>query len=622
VRRLPCLIAVSAATLALAAGSAAGGVVIHAVDTSAYPTIRVTVVTANPLTRPPMLREDGHNVTGVQATNLASAKSVVLALDHSRSMAGRPLADATAAARVFLAAKGSSDRVSVVTFGSRAGQLTGFSPSSSDGDAALRGLRTDAKEGTKLWDAVALGSQLLGAEPQRGRALVLLTDGRDTGSEASAEKAAEMARKAGVTVYVIGIEGTQFSPGPLRGLARATGGSYVGAHTTAELRGAYGAVATALRRTWQLEYATTARPGERVGLRARGDGGADTTQLTMTGPSGPGGAGASPLLPKPFLETAFGTLLLSLGVGFVVLLAGTFVLASVEGGRLRRRLAPHIGEARQRRRSEEEGRTAVFAGIFRATEEVFSGQRPWIALQRLLERADVPLRTVEFAYVIVGGALVGFVLFLLLLGSMFMAFLGLLVGGAAPIGWLILKAKRRIRAFEEQLPDFLVALAATLKAGHSFRQALKTVADEGRPPASKELNRVLTEARLGRPMEAALSEMSQRVGSPNFEFVITSVTIQRQVGGSLAGLIDMVADTVRQRQQFARKISGLTAMGRASAYVLMGLPFFMALMITLINPGYMEPLYHTSTGHQLIILGLVMMAFGCLVMRRIVAFKG
>jgi tight adherence protein B len=104
--------------------------------------------------------------------------------------------------------------------------------------------------------------------------------------------------------------------------------------------------------------------------------------------------------------------------------------------------------------------------------------------------------------------------------------------------------------------------------------------------------------------------------------VITSVKIQGQVGGSLAGLIDMVADTVRQRQQFARKIRGLTAMGRASAYVLMGLPFFIGFAITLLNPGYMNPLFHTSTGHKLIATGLVMMTFGCLVLRRVVAFKG
>jgi tight adherence protein B len=168
----------------------------------------------------------------------------------------------------------------------------------------------------------------------------------------------------------------------------------------------------------------------------------------------------------------------------------------------------------------------------------------------------------------------------------------------------------------------LITLAASLKAGHSFKTGLQTIVDEGRPPASKELKRVLTEAQLGRPIDEALSEMAARLGSKNFDFVITAVTIQRQVGGSLAGLIDMVADTVRQRQQFARKIKGLTAMGRAGAYVLMGLPFFVAAAITLMNGEYMDPLYHSSTGHKLIITMLVMMAFGSFLLRRITSFKG
>jgi tight adherence protein B len=168
----------------------------------------------------------------------------------------------------------------------------------------------------------------------------------------------------------------------------------------------------------------------------------------------------------------------------------------------------------------------------------------------------------------------------------------------------------------------LITLAAALKAGHSFKQGLQTIVDEGHPPASKEFKRVLTEARLGRPLNGALTDMSARLGSKNFDFVITAVTIQQQIGGSLAGLIDMVADTVRQRQQFARKIKGLTAMGRAGAYVLIGLPFFVGAMITIINPTYMNPLYHSETGHKLIYLGLGMMAFGSVVLKKIVSFKG
>jgi tight adherence protein B len=141
-------------------------------------------------------------------------------------------------------------------------------------------------------------------------------------------------------------------------------------------------------------------------------------------------------------------------------------------------------------------------------------------------------------------------------------------------------------------------------------------------PAAREFKRVLTEARLGRPMDDALTEMAARIGSKNFEFVMSAVTIQRQVGGSLAGLFDMVADTVRQRQQFHRKIRGLTAMGRMSAYVLVGLPFVVGSAIYLINREYMDPLLWTSTGHKLILLLLVMMGIGSAILKKIVSFKG
>ena len=180
-----------------------------------------------------------------------------------------------------------------------------------------------------------------------------------------------------------------------------------------------------------------------------------------------------------------------------------------------------------------------------------------------------------------------------------------------------------MRAIDDQLPDLLITLAASLKAGHSFRAGIQAVVDEGQPPASKEFNRVLTETRLGRPMDDALADMAERVGSNNLSFVVTAVTIQRQVGGSLAGIFDMVADAVRNRQQFARKIRGLTAMGRMSAYVLVGVPFFMAGTITLLNAGRTwRPLFQTGTGQKLLVVGLVMIGMGSLMLRKIVNFKG
>jgi tight adherence protein B len=196
------------------------------------------------------------------------------------------------------------------------------------------------------------------------------------------------------------------------------------------------------------------------------------------------------------------------------------------------------------------------------------------------------------------------------------------LGAYLPYGFVVLRAKKRLKAFDAQLPDLLTTVAASLKAGHSFRQGIQAVVDEAQEPASKEFQRVLTETRLGRPMDGALAEMSRRVGSKNLEFVLTAVTIQRQVGGSLAAIFDMVAETVRNRHQFARKVKGLTAMGRASAYVLIALPFFVLLAVTAINAEYMAPLYHTPTGHNLMFIGLGMIGVGSLFLRRIVSFKG
>jgi tight adherence protein B len=240
----------------------------------------------------------------------------------------------------------------------------------------------------------------------------------------------------------------------------------------------------------------------------------------------------------------------------------------------------------------------------------------------LIERADLPIRTVEFMYLMCGSAfLAGFIAAVAGLPSLIIIAV-LAVGAFIPYLVVYVKARRRLRSFENQLPDLLVTMAASLKAGHSFRQGLQAVVEEDQDPASKEFKRVLAETRLGRPMDAALSEMARRLGSKDFEFVITAVTIQRQVGGSLAGIFDMVADTVRDRQQFQRKIRGLTAMGRMSAYTLVGLPFFVLGTITLVNSEYMAPLYESHTGHMLLIVMLVMMAFGSLILKKIVSFKG
>jgi tight adherence protein B len=589
---------------------------IASLDTAGYPTVRATVVTPKPVGTAPSVTENGRPVVGFRAVNLGREKSVMLLFDRSQSMVGQAIVDASAAARQFVGAKPDRDRIAVVAVGKKAVQLTGFSSNPAEADAALRTIEVDKIRGTALYDGILVSTQALAADLNPTRVLILLTDGQEVSSDASLEQAIAAAREAHVTVYPIGIESPSFRPGPLQRLAEKTGGRYVGASGTKDLKAIYTALAEELRRTWQLSYVTSARPGDRIAVEAAG---AHAESIVPGARVVSRSEGSK--LPEPLFKV--GPVLLATIVGFLGLVATLFLMRAPVGSRLRRQINPHLGEQeRKSARGPVEERFATASSVLKATERAFGHLRAWHALHRLLERADVPLRTVELVYAAVGcGLLTGLVFAVLGMGPVFI-FVAMLVGGALPILVVWHKARRRLAAIDDQLPDLLVTLAASLKAGHSFRQGIQAVVDEGQPPASKEFKRVLTETRLGRPMDDALADMAARIGSKNVTFVVTAVTIQRQVGGSLAGIFDMVADAVRNRQQFARRIRSLTARGRASAYVLVGVPFFMLGSLTLLNREYMSPLYNTSTGHKLMIIGVVMIVIGSLMLRKIVSFKG
>jgi tight adherence protein B len=426
-------------------------------------------------------------------------------------------------------------------------------------------------------------------------------------------------------VYAIGIESGDFSKGPLQQIATATGGGYYGASSSAGLARAYDAFALDLARTWRVSYLTASRPGQQLTLTAAVAGhGSASTQATLPGstPSAPGD-GFVGLIPEQLFTSGFAALVVSLAVGGSILLAAALALATPSSTRLRRRLGPHVGGPRRRaKKASVRERFEGASGLLKATEQAFARFSFWRKLHAMLDRADVPLRTAEFFYCMAIPAFFFGLVAAVMASPPLVILAAMAIGGLIPLTVLWFKAKRRVNAIDEQLPDLLITMAASLKAGHSFRQAMQAVVSEGQPPISDEFKRVLTEAQLGRPIDDALAEMAVRVQSKNLSFVLTAVTIQRQVGGSLAGIFDMVADAVRQRQAFGRKIKGLTAMGRASAYTLVGMPFALALIITFINADYMSPLYHTSTGHKMIIGGLVMMAIGSYMLRKIASFRG
>jgi len=619
----------SAAAVILAflflAPAAAADVRIAGVDTSAYPEVRLTVV-APAGAAAPRLSENGVPAAGLQAVNLGRAKSVVLAVDRSQSMAGASIRDAAAAARAFVAAKGTNDQIEIVTFGHQAVSLTGFSSSAADADAALSGLGVDAHEGTALWDAVVRGATALAQQGQPGRVIVVVTDGQDVSSTATFAQAVAAARSAHAAVYTIGIDGPGFTPAPLRALAADTGGLFSEASSSGKLSALYAQIARQLSHTWQLRYVTAARPGRDVTLSASVAGAGTATRTVSLPDTGLATLPSTPpssVLPASAWKASLAPIVLAGAVGALVLLACWFAAGARRGSWLRTRLAPHLGPSERpvKAKRRKQGRSFV-RGVVAATEQAFANVKQFRAVQRLLTRADLPLLASELLYICLGCAVAVAFVFLVAGAPAILVVLFMFAAGAAPIFYVMSKARRRMKAFDNQLPDLLITIAASLKAGHSFRHAIQAVVDEGAEPTARELRRVLTETRLGRPMDEALAEMGERIGSKNLSFVLNVVTIQRQIGGSLAGLFDVVAETVRQRQQFARKIRSLTATGRMSAYVLGGLPFLVAALISLISPAYMSPLWHSSTGHTMVAVALVMLAIGSVVLKKIVSFRG
>ena len=235
-----------------------------------------------------------------------------------------------------------------------------------------------------------------------------------------------------------------------------------------------------------------------------------------------------------------------------------------------------------------------------------------------LEAAGFSVRSGEFVIGTVGCALLGATLGAALLGTPLMAIGVGALCALVPNGLLKVALKRRAEKLREQLPDVLTVLASSLRAGHSFMQALDTVAKEIAPPAAGEFQRVVAEVRLGRPVEEALEALAERVGSADFRWAVLAVNIQREVGGNLAEILDTVADTLRERAMMRRQVRVLTAEGRLSAYVLGLMPVAILLLMLAENKEYVSLLWTTTPGLVMLIGGASFLVAGLLWMRKIV----
>ncbi|MDP2401516.1 MAG: type II secretion system F family protein, partial [Actinomycetota bacterium] len=257
------------------------------------------------------------------------------------------------------------------------------------------------------------------------------------------------------------------------------------------------------------------------------------------------------------------------------------------------------------------------ARVMNAVGDIVEARGFTALVRENLERAGLPLRPNEYIYFHVLATMVAGILAQFAFGRMSITALAVFAFVFAPIMFVRWKIESRRSRFEEQLPDVLSLLAGSLRAGWGIQQALELVVEEIAEPAAAEFRRVQAEARFGLPLEQALDRMAERLDSEDFRWTVTAIAIQREVGGNLAEVLDIVAETIRTRAELRRHVSALTAESRFSAIILAILPFFILGALTVISPAYLGVMIGSPIGLTSLAFGAILLVVGLVWIRQL-----
>jgi tight adherence protein B len=559
---------------------------------------------------------------------------VVLLIDTSGSMEGEPLEAARQAARQFVERLPGTAQVALVSFGTTPEVVVAIGAGDSAVTGALGGLEAEGE--TALYDAATLVADVYSGDPDVRRIAVLLSDGGDTVSEASSPEAALALAATGAEIRAVALQSSEGDQDALAALVRPAGGSVVEAAELGDLAAVYAGIADELLGHYTLTYRTdqtgtialgvVVTRGEVTAVGATSYDGPPASPVTTSAPApGSTAAGTEAVappasMPVPEIRTVPEPGLLSQpwvmwgGVGALVigLLVGAVLLAKTG---LERRpavsdVAPVVTGGAKRMLS------FLSRGAEAAAEGVLQNRRA-SGLDGALDRAGITLRPAEFVVMAAAVGVSAVALGLILAGPIGGVILGVLAL-AAPRVVLHVMTSRRRTAFKDQLEGTLQMMASSLRAGYGLLQAIRTAGEESPSPTAEEFDRVVVENRLGRPLVQSLGAMADRMDDDDLRWVVEAIDIQQEVGGNLAEVLDTVNTTIRDRNQIRRQIRALSAEGKMSAIILLALPFGIGGFIATITPDYIAELTTSALGIVMIVVGLVLMGFGALWIRKIV----
>jgi tight adherence protein B len=554
-------------------------------------------------------------------------QAVVIAVDTSEAI-DPIMADLRDAATSVVEGLPDDIPVGVVTFSDR------FVPNraiTSDRARVLESIdRLQASGESVLWSGIAGAAGTIGdfAGDTIQPTVVVVTASGSFASTSTSGTAVGALQNAGAPLYVVGLDGERFDAPGLTDVVDRAGGRMLTTTDSEQLDEIGSTVATDIGNQFILAYDPPT--GDEAGAVAdvsvkAGD---STTAATFVR----GSATMSPadLFPQTPSTPADGLLQTDLAkyLGVVLILAaaglGAFALITLtqeDDSHLTNVLQPYSEGFIDTPIEEEDSGMAKTALIQRAVEmtEEFAERKGFLrAVEEKLERADLPLRAAEalffYAAMVAVVSLLALVMTRSLIGTL--VFTG--IAALFPSAFVNFKAKRRLKKFNAQLPDMLQLLAGTLRAGYSLMQGVEAVSREVEDPIGYELRRVVTESRLGRPLEESLEAAAERMGSADFGWAVMAIGIQREVGGNLAELLMTVSDTMVARERLRRDVDALTAEGKVSAMVLGLLPLGLAGAMFVINPEYIGVLFSSTIGHMMIGGSTLLAGFGFWWMKKLV----
>lgn len=563
--------------------------------------------------------ENGRGVDGPSFVSASSTGSnrfgVVLVIDSSTSMSGAPLQAAVAAAREFAVRRNPQQRVGVVLF--NRSTKTVLAPTTDA--AAIRNALSHTPPvagGTRMYDATNAGIEALKQARISAGSVIVLSDGADNGSTATVADVATQARDAGARVYAVGLHDAHYDSSSLTQLAAAGRGQYAEASSPAQLKGIYDRLAVHIASQYLLSYQSLQGPGVGVKVNVAVEG----YGATSIGYKTP----ALPKAPEHQAHSAWtsGIVLVGVVFGAALLISLALISMIVLLGRRRKlenRMAAFVGSVAgpTAEFAPQGGGHRIGAGIFDSAERAAERLQWWPKFKEEVDLARIEVPPIKIAI------WVAFASFSLLVLCSFAGnfLIGLVLALAIPAGtWAFVhfKASRQRKQFAEQLADNLQVIASAMRAGNSFVGALSVAARDAAEPARTELQRAVTDERLGVPFEDALRSVAKRMDNQDLNQVILVAALQRETGGNTAEILDRVAETIRERMALRRFVNTLTAQGRMTRWIVTALPILLAIAIETMSPNYLHPLFHTTGGVVMVGFAIVLLITGSIAISRIV----